>query len=97
MQDDEQSRTTGVLSNETLLLWLAVGLAIVFLALLVFDIVRRRRRARRRQQSDRGTLREKLLKPVQRVRAFQSDLDRMFHERSRRGRRHRPRPPGTPP
>ena len=83
-------------SSETLLLWIAVGIAVVFLGLLVYDFVRRRKH-RRRQRSEPESLRARLLKPLRRAQAFQSDLRKMLQERSRRNQRDRREPPPPPP
>ena len=97
MQDIENLPGGSILGQETLLLWLAVGLAIVFLGLLAFDLIRRRRRARRHRRSEPEGLRAKLLKPVHRAQTLQTDLEQMLHERSRHKRRHERKPPEAPP
>ena len=83
-------------SNEMLLLWLALALAVVFLGLLVYDFLRRRKH-RRRQRCEPESLRAKLLKPLRRAQAVQSDLREVLRERARRNQRDRREPPKTPP
>lgn len=97
MQHNENLPGGSVWSNETLLLCLAVGLAVVFLGLLAYDLIRRRRRARRHRRRRPEGLPATLFKPVQRAQAFQSDLERMLHERSRHRRRHERKRPEIPP
>ena len=93
---DEAGARLNLFSNEMLLLWIAVGLAVVFVALLVYDHMRRRKRGRFQRSKPEG-MRAKLLKPARRARAFQSDLEQMLQERSRRNERDRREPPKTPP
>ena len=97
MQDDQNVAAPSIFSDEKVLLWLAVGLAVVFLSLLVFDLVRRRKRARRHRRGEPESLRDKLRKPFESAKALRSDLARMLREYSRRKRRHGPRPPQGPP
>jgi len=93
---DDNSFASGFFANEKFLLALGLGLALVFLGLLVLDRRRRRRRARRRPPRSPATLREKLLTPVQRVQAFWSELKKLLQERARRQRRRQRRPPEAP-
>jgi cytochrome c biogenesis protein ResB len=86
-----------LVSNEKVLLWLAVGLAVVFVGLLVVDLIRRRKRERRWRRSEPKGLRARLLEPFHRAQAFKSDLERLLHERSRRHDRKPPAPPEAPP
>jgi hypothetical protein len=98
MQDNENAPVQLVFSNETLLLWFAVGLAVVFLGLLAFDFIRRRRRTGRRRRSGSAGVRATMFKPVQRVRELRDGLEQMAHERDRRNNPSSPhRPPETPP
>ena len=83
-------------SSETLLLWIAVGIAVVFLGLLVYDFVRRRKH-RRRYRGEPESLRAKLLKRLRRAQAFKGDLEQILQERSRRNQRDRREPPKTRP
>jgi peptidoglycan/LPS O-acetylase OafA/YrhL len=83
-------------SSETLLLWIAVGIAVVFLGLLVYDFVRRRKH-RRRHRGEPESLRAKLLKRLRRAQAFKGDLEQILQERSRRNQRDRREPPKTRP
>ena len=97
MQDGENAGARlDLFSNEMLLLWLAIGLAVVFVGLLVYDHLRRRKRTYRPRSKPEG-LRAKLLKPAHRARAFQSDLEQLLQERSRRNERDRREPPEPPP
>lgn len=82
-------------SGETVLLWLAIALGVLFLGLLVLDRATRRRR-RRRHRHEPETLGRKLRRPFSRMRALQGDLKQMFRERSQRDRGRGPRPPQTP-
>jgi uncharacterized iron-regulated membrane protein len=88
---DDNVVTAGFFGKENLLLALGVGLAVVFLGLLAFDLIRRRR-ARRRRRREPAPLREKLLKPVHRLRAFRSELEQILGDRSRQRGRSRSRP-----
>jgi len=97
MQDDDNLPSALISNNETLLLWIAVGLAVVFLGLLAFDFIKRRRRTRHHRRSEPKGLRAKLLEPIHRAQALQSDLEQMLHERSRHKDRGPRRPPETPP
>jgi heme exporter protein D len=98
MQDNENAPVQLVFSNETLLLWFAVGLAVVFLGLLAFDLIRRHRRSGRRQRSGSGGVRATLFKPVQSMRELRDGLEQMARERDRRNNPPPPhRPPETPP
>lgn len=90
MQDSDNLPNASVGISETFLLWLAAGLAVVFLSLLAFDFYRRRRRSRHRHRREPESLQARLLKPVHRAQAFQSDLKRMLHERARHKHRERP-------
>ena len=85
-----------LLGNETLLLCLAAGLAIVFLGLLVFDIAKRRKQKAGQRREPEG-LRARLLRLFHRGRALQGDLAEMLEERSRRKRGESWKPPEPPP
>jgi hypothetical protein len=78
--------------NATTLLWVAVGLAVFFIGLLVFDFVNRRKKVRRLRGAKPETLKEKLLKPIQRARAFKRDLRQILDEHARRKRLRERRP-----
>jgi uncharacterized iron-regulated membrane protein len=97
MQDSDNLPHAPIVISETFLLWLAVGLAVVFLGLLAFDLYKRRRRLHRRHRREPEALRAKLLKPVLRAQALQSDLKQMLHDRARHKHRERPPPRETPP
>jgi hypothetical protein len=97
MRDSDNLPSVSITSSETLLLWVAMGLAVVFLGLLAFDLFKRRRKSRRRRRSDPKGLREKLLTPIHRAQAFRNDLERMLHKRSRHKHGHLPPPPKSPP
>jgi hypothetical protein len=84
------------LTSETVLLSLAIGLAVVFIGLLVFDFVRRRKR-QSHQRHERGGFRARLFKPYRRARALQGELWEMLRERSRHKKRDRRGPPPPPP
>ena len=98
MWDSDNLPSVSILSSEKLLLWIAVGVAVVFLGLLAFDLIKRRRKSRRRRSEPKG-LREKLFAPVHRAQAFRNDLEQIIEDRSRRKkrRRHRTPPPEPPP
>jgi|CZKM01.1.fsa_nt_gi hypothetical protein len=83
--------------NETFFLWLAVGLAVIFLGLLAFDVIKRRNRERLLRKSEPKGLRAKSLTPIQRARALKSDLEQMLQERSLRKDQEQRRPPETRP
>jgi hypothetical protein len=95
MESDGTSAHLPLFSSETLLLWVAVGLAIIFLGLLVFDLLRRRR-PRRRRRREPEKLGPTLLKPFTRLRAFQAEVKKVLRHRSRRRLDDRPRPPESP-
>ena len=97
MDDDDNLSAGPILGNETLLLWVAVGLAIVFLGLLAFDLIKRRKRDRWRRRHGPKGLRAKLLGPVHRAQALRSDLEQLLHERSHHKDREPRPPPQTPP
>ncbi len=82
-------------SYETILMWVAIGLAILFVALLVADVMKLRRRAGPRRRNDREGLWAGLRKPLRNVRDFHHAVMDMLHERSRRKELERRRPPGT--
>jgi hypothetical protein len=87
MHDNNNYGPSAFLSATTLL-WFAVGLAVFFLGLLVFDFIQRKRWARHhRRPAPRESLRTKLLKPIKNVRAFQRELKQMLEENARRNRR----------
>ena len=75
---------------------IAVFVAIGFLGLLVFDLIRRWRRARRHHRSRPETWREILLKPIQGIQTLRHDLKQLLRERARRERRRKRRPPAMP-
>jgi hypothetical protein len=83
-------------SGENMFLWVAVGVALVFLGLLAFDLSRRRRRENRRRGRERQGLRDKLLEPVHRARGFRTEVVELLRERARRKRRQSDRPPENP-
>ena len=93
MRDDVNQPAVSVFGNETVLLYFAGGLAIVFLALLFYDLARRRRRARRHRRGRHEGVGATLLKPVHRAQALQDDLEHMLHKRSRREHRRERKPP----
>ena len=97
MQDSDNLPSVSIFSSETVLLCIAIGLAVVFLGLLAFDLNQRRRRARRRRRSEPEGLRAKLLKPVHRAKAIRNDLEQMLHERARHDDQHLRPPPEPPP
>ena len=97
MVNDENVPIGSILSSENLLLWAAIGLAVVFLGLLAFDLIKRRRRSRRRRRSEPKGLWEKLLKPVHRAQAFRRELQQILHKRSHRKDRQPQPPPELPP
>jgi hypothetical protein len=97
MRNDSNLPGGSILSNEALLLWIAIGLAVVFLGLLAFDLIKRRRRARHFRRGEPKGLRAKLLTPVHRAKAIRNDLEQILHERSHRKGRHPRPPPETPP
>jgi hypothetical protein len=97
MQDNENVVVPSIFTDETFLLCLAVGLAIVFVGLLVFDMVMRSRRARHYRWRQPEGLRANLVKAIQNAKAFRSDLERMLKEYSRRKRRHGLPPSNTTP
>ena len=96
MQNSDNLPSVSLTSSEALLLWVAMGLAVVFLGLLAFDLFKRRRKSRRRRSDPKG-LREKLLTPIHRAQAFRNDLERMLRKRSRHKDGHRSLPPKPPP
>jgi hypothetical protein len=95
MEDDDSFIPQYIMGHGTWLLWVGIGLAVVFLGLLVFDLVRHRKRGghhRRKPES----LRARLLNPFKRMRAFQDELKGMLQEHSARKAGHRPKPPEAP-
>src|ERR1017187_3200972 len=92
MQDSSDQPGTLNFSGETLLLWVAVGLAVIFLGLLAFDLIRRRRRERHLRRRERKGLRETLLKPVHQAQALKGDLEQMLQERAHHKDRQQPNP-----
>jgi hypothetical protein len=82
-------------SGETVLLCLALFLAVVFLGLLVLDRVARRRR-RRRHGREPETLGARLRKPFKQIQALRGEMRHMFRERAHRKRGRGRRPPETP-
>ena len=90
---DDSVVMPGLFGNANLLLVLGVGLAVVLVGLLAFDFIRRRRRARRRRPREVAALREKLLTPFHRWRAFRTELEQVLRDHPRRRRRSRRRPP----
>jgi uncharacterized iron-regulated membrane protein len=97
MQNGDNLPSVSITSSEILLLWVAVGLAVVFLGLLAIDFFKRRRKSHRRRRNKPKSLREILLTPIHRAQAFRSDLERMLHKRSRHKHGHLPPPPKSPP
>ena len=95
MEADADLAGTFTLGSEIVLLFVAVGIAVIFLCYLVYDIARRRKRRARHQRESEG-LRTRLLKPYHRARTIQGELGEMLHERSRRKERDRRKPPETP-
>ena len=75
----------GLLSgtNETYLLYVAIGLALLFVGVLVFDFLRRRRR-KRRYETQSGNLGRALSRPFRRVREFFEALSHLHRHRMRR-------------
>ena len=97
MQDSDNIPAISNFSSETILLCVAVGLAVIFLGLLAFDLNKRRRRGNHWQRKEPKGLRAKLLKPVHRAQALHSELEQILNERTRhRDRDSRP-PPEPPP
>jgi hypothetical protein len=96
MEQDASSTRVILFSSGTVLLWVAVGLAVVFLGILFYDLVRRRQRRRHHRREPEGPA-EKLVKPFRRVRAFQIDLWKALHHRARQARARRDEPPAAPP
>jgi hypothetical protein len=95
MQCTESLMAELLFSGETVLLCLAVLLAVVFLGVLVLDRLtrgRRRRRHRREPEGAGGRAR----KPFSRLGTLWGELKEMFHERSRRRRGRGRRPPTMP-
>ena len=97
MQDSGNQPVVAVLSGETLLLWFAVAVALLFLGLLAYDLIRRRRRTSRQRRSQPEGWRQKLLKPFHRAQGLRRDLAQVLRERARRKRGQLPPPPKTPP
>jgi beta-lactamase regulating signal transducer with metallopeptidase domain len=97
MQDSDNLPSVSITSGETLLLWVAVGLAVVFLGLLAIDFFKRRRKSHRRRRNEPKSLREKLLTPVHRAQALRNDLEQILNKRSHRKDRYRRPPPEPPP
>lgn len=83
-----------LLTDGTVVLWLALALAVIFLALLVLDRVVRSKRRRRgshhhaRRRKASGDL-------FSRMRALQGEFKQLYRELSRRKRGRGRRPPGT--
>jgi hypothetical protein len=80
-------------TNETVLLWVAVTLAVFFLTALVLDRLRRGKRRRRRLFDPPGQ-REATGNLLSRLRGLRDELKQMREQRAqrnrRRGRRRRP-------
>jgi hypothetical protein len=80
-------------SGDTLLLWVAVALAVLFLGVLVLDRVTRGKR-RRRHPRRHENFGERLRNSFEQARALKGELKRMLQERARRRRGRGRRPPG---
>ena len=65
------------------LVWVAAGIAILFLGFLVLDLVRRRKRGRRFRGEPEG-LWSRLTKPLRAIRELRGALKEQSRQRSRR-------------
>ena len=80
------------ITDGTVVLWLAVALAVLVLAVFVLDQVTRRGRRHRRGRRGLGA---RLGKSFSRMRALRGEFKQLVHERSRRERGRGRRPPTT--
>lgn len=80
---DDGASTRSAFDNPMLLLWVAVGVALLFLAFLVFDLVRRRKRVRRSRRQREGFW-SRLGKPLRGARELGTELKRLERRRSER-------------
>jgi hypothetical protein len=91
---EELARLIGM-SGTKILLWIAIGLGLVFIGVLIFDHLRRKRRRHRYRTRPKG-LGRTLTKPFRRVRAFWHALKELRRQRVRRRQWDEPRRQRTP-
>jgi hypothetical protein len=92
MEEIEQMVGRSTWSDVTILMWVAIGLALVFVGVLIFDFLRRRKQDLR-YQSRPGGLGRMLRRPFRRARVFREALREMRRQRARRGElNHQKRP-----
>ena len=84
MENTDQMVGRFTWSNVTILMWVAIGLALVFVGVLIFDFLRRRKQDLR-YQTRPGGLGRMLRRPFRRARAFREALREMRRQRARRG------------
>ena len=94
MEEIEQAFGRFTWSEVTILMWVAIGLALVFVGVLIFDFLRRRKRELRYQTRPVG-LGRMLRRPFRRARAFRKALREMRRQRARRGELNHQKRPGT--
>jgi hypothetical protein len=92
--DPEPMRITTFLGGSKLVLGLAIGVAVVFIGLLMFDQYNRRRRGRRSGAPKEG-FRTAWRRWFQSARALRQELKAFYRERARRKERAADKRPGA--
>ena len=87
--NDDPVRITSFLGPETLLLGLAIGIALLFVGLLIFDQLRRRKRTHRMGGPFEG------FRPFQQMKKLREEFKALARERERRKLHNQGRRPGT--
>jgi len=83
MEEDDNWAMRFVGTNDALLLWIGIGLAVVFIGLLVFDWMRHRRQRRHYERKPEG-LRARLFRPFRNIRIALVELQGMLEKHSAR-------------
>jgi hypothetical protein len=95
INNDEGYEVRFVPATGTVLLWVAIGLAVLFIGLLIYDQVRRRRPRHRRLGEPRPGFRAALRRPFQQAKRLREELRSLARERARRKQRDEKKRPGT--
>ena len=94
LPDDKRVDIRMFSGTEMVVLWVAIGLAVLFIGALVYDQIRRRKRTWRPGEPREG-FRAALGRPFQRIRMLRQELKTLAGERSRRKQRAERKPPST--